>query len=101
MNNENILTDLQKQNLLKMQEEFANRPKPERKYTKEEIILKFLEAHPDDWFPTWSFRGNTEWGFLSHATHAALRSAQQKGLILKDYVGKYVVYSHNHNKKAL
>lgn len=69
----------------------ANR---EKRYTAEEIVLKVLADNPDNWYYTWELMGQTKYGWLSHATHATLRKAEQKGLIHKDYIGKYVVYTH-------
>ena len=89
-----MITQLQKQNFDKKTREYESRPKPDREYTSEEIVLNFLAERPDEWFYTWDFMGSTKWGWLSHATHATLRKAEQKGLIVKDYIGKYVVYTH-------
>lgn len=91
-----MTTPTQKANLEAKRKAYDNQQKPDRKYTAQEIILNFLAERPNEWFYTWDFAGNTKWGFLSHATHAALRKAEQEGLILKDYVGKYVVYTHKH-----
>lgn len=94
------LTQKQKENLDLKIKDYNNRNKPEKEYTSEEIVLKILEEQPDKWFYTWDFAGFTKWGFLSHATHATLRKAEQKGLINKSYVGKYVVYTYK-NKETL
>lgn len=91
-----MLTQTQKNNLDIKIKQYNARPKPDRKYTSEEIVLNFLAERPNEWFYTWDFAGDTKWGFLSHATHATLRKAEQQGLIIKDYVGKYVVYTHKH-----
>ena len=77
-----------------MRESYNNRVKPDRKYTSEEIVLNVLAENPNVWFYTWDLAGDTKWGFLSHATHATLRKAEQQGKIIKEYVGKYVVYTH-------
>lgn len=90
------MNEIQKSNLDIKIKIYNNRVKPERKYTSEEIVLNFLAERPNEWFYTWDLAGDTKWGFLSHATHATLRKAEQKGLIIKDYVGKYVVYTHKH-----
>ena len=95
-----MLTQQQKETLEAKRKQYESRAKPDKEYTSEEIVLKMLEEHPDQWFFTWDFAGFTKWGFLSHATHATLRKAEQKGLIIKDYVGKYVVYTHK-NKETL
>ena len=65
----------------------------QKKYTAEEIVLKVLQDKPDDWFYTWELMGATKHGWLSHATHATLRKAEQKGLIQKAHIGTYVVYT--------
>lgn len=91
-----MITNLQQQNLAHRQEVYANRVISPKKYKKYEIVLMFLAERPEEWFATWELMGDTKWGFLSHATHATLRDMEQKGLIIKDYVGQYVVYSHKH-----
>lgn len=90
------LTQKQKDNLQEKRTRYENMAKPAKEYTSEEIVLNFLAESPDTWFYTWDLAGPTKWGFLSHATHATLRKAEQKGLIIKDYVGKYVVYTYKH-----
>lgn len=93
-----MLNSAQQFNLDVKRQQYNERGKPDRKYTSEEIVLNFLAERPNQWFFTWDFAGDTKWGFLSHATHATLRKAEQQGLILKEYVGKYVVYTHKHKE---
>lgn len=87
-----ILTQKQKDNFKKKELSISSHKKKE--HTTEEIILLFLAERPDEWFFTWELMGQTKWGFLSHATHASLRVAEQKNLIVKDYINGYVVYTH-------
>lgn len=92
-------TKTQEINLAHRQEVYANKVRPAKKLKNYQIVLKVLADSPDTWFATWELMGDTKYGFLSHATHAVLRKLEQQGLIIKDYVGQYVVYSHNHNRE--
>lgn len=87
------LSNEQRENLQKKKTAYEARIKSGKKLTAEEIVLNFLEDQPNEWFYTWELMGGTQWGWLSHATHATLRRLEQKGEIYKDYVGKYVVYT--------
>ena len=62
-------------------------------HTMQEVALLVMSDAPDDWYFTWELMGSTKYGWLSHATHATLRVLEQDGLIRKDYIDQFVVYT--------
>lgn len=88
------MTPAQKENFQKKKNQYEMKPKYDKEYTQADIVLHVLENNPNTWYFTWELIGLTEWGWLSHASHATLRKLEQDGLIHKDYIGKYVVYTH-------
>lgn len=84
----------QKESFEVKKKSFEQKPKYHKKFTQAEIILLVLSNNPDRWYFTWELIGATEWGWLSHASHATLRKLEQDGKILKDYIDQYVVYTH-------
>ena len=87
------LSPQQQESLALKRAEYEAKQKVDRQLTLAEIVLAVLADNPDRWFFTWELMGATEWGWLSHATHATLRVLEQKGKITKDYIGQYVVYT--------
>jgi hypothetical protein len=88
------MTPSQELNFQKKKNLYEAKPKYDKDYTQGEIILLVLAKNPDNWYFTWELIGSTEFGWLSHASHATLRKLEQEGKIHKDYIDQYVVYTH-------
>lgn len=87
------MTPKQQENLAAKRTDYEGKQKVARTRSQAETVLMVLAENPEQWFFTWELMGSTKWGWLSHATHATLRILEQDGKIIKDYIGKFVVYS--------
>lgn len=94
------LTEQQAKNLALKKQEYESKSKVSRKRTMAEIVLDVIDENPERWWFTWELMGPTKFGWLSHATHATLRVLEQDDRIIKDYIGKYVVYTSKGNREV-